>query len=450
MHGITTLKVMGEPTYGAIPLFGSWQGGFTGTDSEFLVRSGSIMELGTGLHHLAVMAGRYVAEHDKLSAAAVADSSLAAAGVAPEIRARLVRQLDEFTARYKRRIEDELDQLDPDSLAAKMADPLEWLTAQLSGPVREGFKEAPAALAGLPLDNVALTIYLMQYGQALDRRPLLPTMRRALLITAVASAETALSGVLRRLQYDRGGTARWGTMFGSPELDKEIRRLTRGSIEDWTGRVLTEFGLDLPAASCDWDAVREVWARRNVLVHNAGLADKMYVDRMAGVVEGTILEVDDEYLRTAIDLLCGFLLGIIFSAWVALPARSVYVTQLAHVYATIAQSEHRWPLAENLHMLAAQVDLDPEDAATSQVNAWLAHTQWRGPGSVLADVEQWATDELSRRFTLARAVLLGQRDAAISMLPELLEQGEISTDHLRDWPLFASLRDMPAFQRLLT
>jgi hypothetical protein len=239
-------------------------------------------------------------------------------------------------------------------------------------------------------------------------------------------------------------------MFGSPTLDREIRRLTRGSIEEWTARVEADFDLDLAAASCDWDAVREVWARRNVLVHNAGIADKMYVDRVAGTVGGTILEVDDEYLRTAIDLLCGFLLGTIFTAWVTLPGRSTYVAQLAYLYATTAESERRWPLAENLYMLAARVDVDREDAATSKVNAWLARAQWRGPDSVLADVRRWVTDELPRRFTLARTILLGQRDAAIGMLPELLEQGEITTDHLRAWPLFIPLRDMPAFQRFLS
>jgi hypothetical protein len=369
--------------------------------------------------------------------------------VAPELRERLVQQLGEFTATCKRRIEDELNQVNEDSLTAGLTDPFEWLTAQLMGPVRESLKDAPAALAGLPLDSVALTTYLMQYGQALDRRPLLPTMRRALLITAVASAETTFTGVLRRLLYDRGGASRCGTMFSSPQLEKEIRRRTRGSIEEWTARVQADFGLDLPAASSDWDAVREVWARRNVLVHNAGIADKMYLDRVAGAAMGTILDVDDEYLRTAIDLLCGFLLGTIFTAWVALPGRSAYVAQLAHVYATTAEAERRWPLAENLHMVVARVDADQEAAATSQVNAWLARTRWRGPNSVLADVEQWITDGLPRRFTLARIILLGQRDAAVAMLPDLLEQGEITPDHLRDWPLFASLRDMPAFQRFL-
>jgi hypothetical protein len=445
-----TLHDMGDTANNALPLPGSWPDGATGTDNEFLVRTGSVMELGAGLHHLAVMADHYVADHDRLPATDIADSSASAQAVDPDVRDRLARQLSEFIDRYKQRIQDELDQIDPDSLTAHVTDPIEWIGLQLAGPIRDSMEDARAALAEVPTDDMALATYLLQYGQALDRRPLLPTMRRALLITAVANAETMLIGVLRRIRYDGGGADRWGSIWNSPELDKAVRRLTRGSIEDWVPQVFADLGVDLPAASCDWDAVREVWARRHVLVHHAGIADQRYVERVAGAVEGTILEVDSEYLRTAIDLLSGFLLGIILTAWATLLDRSTFVVQLAYMYAAIAESERRWPLAENLHMVAARIESDREHAAASQVNGWLARTHWRGSDSVHDDAAHWVTDGLPRRFRLARTILLGELDAAIAMLPELLGSREITTDDLREWPLFVPLRIIPAFQRLLT
>lgn len=54
-------------------------------------------------------------------------------------------------------------------------------------------------------------------------------MRRALLITAVANAESMLISILRRIQYDRGGDARWGSLVNSPSLEAQVRRLTRGA-----------------------------------------------------------------------------------------------------------------------------------------------------------------------------------------------------------------------------
>src|SRR5260370_23550048 len=237
----------------------------TGTDGELLLRAASVMELGTGLHPLAVMAERYVADPDRLSPEGIADDSLSAQAVQADVRERLARQLGEFTDVYKQRVQDRLDQLDPSDIAAQTSDPFELMAGLLHGPMRATLEDARAVLGELPADDAGLLSYLMQYTQAVDRKPLLPTMQRALLITEVASAETMLIGVLRRILYDRDGAARWGPLWDTPELDKEIGRRTRGSIEDWVPNELTALGVDLPAAWCDWPTVTEVWARRNVL-----------------------------------------------------------------------------------------------------------------------------------------------------------------------------------------
>jgi hypothetical protein len=421
----------------------------TGTDGELLLRAGSVMELGTGLHHLAVMAERYVADHDRLAPAGIADGSLSAQAVRADVRERLARQLGEFTDTYKRRVQDGLDQLDLEDIAAKTSDPFELMAGLLRGPMQATVEDARAVLGELPAGDAALLSYLMQYSQAVDRKPLLPTMRRALLITAVASAETMLTGVLRRSLYDRDGAARWGPLWETPELDREIGRRTRGSIEDWVPREFTALGVDVPAGWCDWPAVVEVWARRNVLVHHAGLADEKYARRVPGAAQGSVLEVDGEYLRTAIDVLCGLLLGVILGTWAGQPGRSSFVAQLAEVYAATAAAERRWPLAESLYAVSARVEVEREHAATSEVNAWLARIQQRGPESVQADVTNWQVDGLPHRFTLARMILLGNADGSIAMLPGLVTNGELTKDNLRDWPLFDMLRDNPAFQQML-
>ena len=441
---------MSDPQDGTGSPFAMWDyKGMTGTDGEFFARAASILELGTGLHHLAVMADRYVADHDQLSATDVADASRAAQAVAPDLRQRVARELGNFTDAYKRRIENHLDHLDPESIGPQVDDPFQWIAAQLAETIRESLDDARGLLSGVPLDEQELGSYLLQYSQALERRPLLPTMQRALLITAVASVETMLIGVLRRIQYDQGGADRWGSMLNTPRLDRQVRRLTRGSIEDWVPRVREDLGVDLPAASCDWDSVREIWARRHALVHNRGIADAMYVARILSAVEGTTLEVDGEYLRNAIDLLCGFVLGVILTVWATLPDRGAFVIQFTHMYAAAAEAEFRWPLAENLHVIAARAERDVAFAAANQVNAWLARTHWRAPDSVLDAVRAWRTDELPRRFTVARLILLGECDAAIRLLPDALQHGDLTKDNLITWPLFDRLRGMADFERLL-
>ena len=194
----------------------------------------------------------------------------------------------------------------------------------------------------------------------------------------------------------------------------------------------------------------EIWARRNVLVHSGGITDKKYIERVPGADAGTLLQVDSQYLRDAIDLLCGFVLGVIFLAWAAQPGGRVLAIQLATLHVVVAESELRWPLADSLHSVMARLEDDPQRAAASQVNAWLARTHWRRPESIWAEVAAWPIGGLPLRFTLAKMILLRQTGEAMAMLPGLLQQGEITKDDLKRWTLFESLRCEPEFQRLST
>ncbi len=382
----------------------SWSNGMTGTDGELLLLADSIMDLGTWLQQLAAMAERGISDTDKMPAV---------------------------------------------DIGGQLIEPFEWFASELEGPVTDGVGGVSGVVADLLAENVALASYLMQYSQTAKSVPPLSVMRCALLISAVAGAETMLIRVLRRIQHDREDATLLGPLREALELDAVVRRPTRVSIEDWAPKLYHDLGVDLPAAACDWLAVTEVWERTNVLVHSRGLADKKYVERVPGAVLGALLEVDSRYLREAIDLLCGLVLGFTFKTWAVCPRRRNLVIEMATLYATTAESELRWPLAESLHALLAQLEEDPIQAAASQVSTWLARIHWRGHHSVLAEVNAWPAADLPPRFTLAKTILLGRLDEAVAMLPSLIDQSEITRDDLQCWPLFELLRSKAEFQFFL-
>jgi hypothetical protein len=353
-------------------------GDWTGADGEFNMRADAVMDLGTGLHQLATLAERHVAELDQLSAVEVAAQSLSAQQVPSKLRETVSDKFTSVTATWQHQVQDHLARLDPNAIA-EVCDPFAWVLGELAPLLGQGLDTARAAFADFPVRDLKIFPYMMQLGLATARRPRLPSIRRALLITAVASAESTVRGVLHRLVFERDGGS-----WDLPAPDLAASKLMEGGLEKWEENLRKSgFDLHLADATCDWPTTREIWARRHVLVHNAGLADAKYARRVPGATVGVMLEVDDAYLRNAIDLVCGFIMGVIIMAWDKLsPANRVYVVYLACSYAAAAQSEQRWPLAETLHMLAAQRDDDPLDGAVDQVNSWLARAQWRGPESV--------------------------------------------------------------------
>jgi hypothetical protein len=383
----------------------SWTNGMPGTNGELLLLlTDSIMDLGNWLQQLTAMAERRASDTDKMPAV---------------------------------------------DIGGQLVEPFEWFANELAGPAENGVGGVSGVVADLLTENVALASYLMQYSQTAKSEPPLSVMRHALLISAVAGAETMLIRVLRRIQHDREDATLLGALWKAPRLDVVVRRPTRVSIEDWAPKLYHDLGVDLPAAACDWLAVIEIWERTNVLVHSRGLADKKYVERVPGAVLGALLEVDGRYLREAIDLLCGFVLCFAFKTWAVCPGYRNLVIEMATLYAATAESELRWPLVESLHALLAQLEEDPILAAASQISTWLARIHWHGHHSVLPEVGAWPVADLPPRFTLAKTILLGRRDEAVAMLPSLIDQGEITRDNLQCWPLFELLRGETEFQFFL-
>lgn len=426
-----------------------WPTRLTGLDLEFLTRCHTVMDLGAGLHELAALAQVQVAHRDGLGADLVAADTHAGKAVADEVRNTLSAQMETLIGAFSAQLDDRLDGVDPAALS-EVADPFEWVAGFLD-PTSQGAMLIAEASAGVGADDPDAVLYLGQYGHAWTRRPRLPLLQRALLITAVASAETVIGGVVRRLLFDRHGPERWGPWADSKLLDDDVRRVLGRGVRDWQTNLQAEFGLALQAATCDWPAVAEVFARRNVLVHNGGVVDSRYIQNVPGAPSlGAILTVKDDYLRDAIDLLCGLLLGLITGAWQsAAPDRRAFVCALVCWYAGAATSERRWPLAENLQALAARLDDDPVDSATHQVNAWIARVRRLGSASVVADATVWSTNGLPARFGLAKLILQGRHDDAMIELPKIVATGEVDRDDLSTWPLFDPLRERPDFQGML-
>ena len=178
--------------------------GWTGADGELFLRADSAMDLGTGLHELAALADHHVTELDNLSAVEAAAHSRSAQTLPPELRDTASQIFLRLTQGFQQLMQGQLDALDPGALT-DVTDPFEWVLTQLSGYFTQGIQTAQRAFSGLPAHDPEVFRYLMQLGLASERRSRLASIRRALLTTAVASAESSIRGVLHRLVFHREG-----------------------------------------------------------------------------------------------------------------------------------------------------------------------------------------------------------------------------------------------------
>jgi hypothetical protein len=95
-------------------------------------------------------------------------------------------------------------------------------------------KNMRATVADLP--ECASTVgYLARCSAASGRQPRLPAMRRALLITAIATAEAILKGIIHRILFNRHGGS-----WHAPALDTAVDKIMTGGVEKWEERLIRE------------------------------------------------------------------------------------------------------------------------------------------------------------------------------------------------------------------
>jgi hypothetical protein len=228
--------------------------------------------------------------------------------------------------------------------------------------------------------------------------------------------------------------------FGRQPFEKRLR---------WFGDV------GVPYEDCwiDEGALREVFQRRHVVVHNAGRVTRSYLEHVAFEGQeppqvGDTLDVSSEYLAGAFDQIDAFGSLLAFRAW-----RHWNPNDAAAVYQIYDRTYElvlsaRWAVVRKLAAAGREAaGFSEETRWVFRVNEWLAYKRLGEFELVRNDVEQWDTSALDDRFRMFRAALLDDLDGAFRFGTVAVRQREIG-DALDEFPLLDEMRDDPRFEEL--
>ncbi|MBX3208510.1 MAG: hypothetical protein KF764_25990 [Labilithrix sp.] len=239
--------------------------------------------------------------------------------------------------------------------------------------------------------------------------------------------------------------------------EARIESILRGPVESWIDQLKKDAGLTASYIGPYRDDLVEAFVRRNVLVHNGGLVNAIYLNRVpsqsrSGVKHGDRLSVDKVYLENTINLTETVFVLLGSEVWKKLhPEDNARPALLARI--AFRHLEHqRWKLAEHLSQFIAndrQATTEVE-RQVAQINVWQAR-KWLGLEAVAVANEVRATDAsaLAPVFRLARHALLDEHAECALLAKKLLRAGDVSLDDLQGWPLFREARKHPQFAKLI-
>jgi hypothetical protein len=235
-------------------------------------------------------------------------------------------------------------------------------------------------------------------------------------------------------------------------IELKIEEVMRGSFNDWIQFLKTNLKLSMGYLSVDEDYLTEIYQRRNLLVHNGGVVNKIYLNKLPKSVcsklkLGDSVEISQEYLDKAIDRFERFFSLVALELWKKISPDDV---ERAHIITEITfrhLCEERWDISEGLnYFLVNDKQLPEKERLIGQINYWQSLKWANRFEEIRREIENADFSAKDDIFALAKFALLDDENQFLELLPVMLKTGKINETDLYEWPLFRSIRDKNAFK----
>uniref|UniRef100_B8HNJ5 Uncharacterized protein n=1 Tax=Cyanothece sp. (strain PCC 7425 / ATCC 29141) TaxID=395961 RepID=B8HNJ5_CYAP4 len=235
-------------------------------------------------------------------------------------------------------------------------------------------------------------------------------------------------------------------------IELKIEELMRGSFNDWVHFLKNTLKLQIDYLSVEEGRLTEVYQRRNLLIHNGGVVNKIYMNKVPSSVRpglklGDSIKISQEYLDEAIDRFERFFLLVALELWKKIAQNDIDRAQIVTEIALRHLGEERWHIAEGLNLFLVNDKKLPErERLIGKINYWQS-LKWANQfEKVRQEIENEDFSAKDEVFTLAKAALLDDERRFLELLPKLLEVGKVTETDLYEWPLFRSMRETDGFK----
>ena len=237
-------------------------------------------------------------------------------------------------------------------------------------------------------------------------------------------------------------------------ITKEADKVLRKNLEEQLGYFSNRLKIDLePLADCTSD-LTEVTQRRNLLVHNDGMVNRIYLARVPqsyietnGVEEGQHLHVAPQYLSNAIETIgtAGvILIQQCWRKWEKEESKEADGALIGHIYESLL--EKRYATTIRLAEYGASIELTTDhDSRIVTINHAIALKEQGEVEEMERVLSEHDWSSCATKFRLALHVLRDEEEATFELLPKAIAIEEVERHALDEWPLFRSLRTSQKF-----
>ncbi len=229
-------------------------------------------------------------------------------------------------------------------------------------------------------------------------------------------------------------------------VTKRIEDILYGSFREWLSFLKNNAKLSMQYMESDLDCLVETFQRRNLVVHNDGVVNALYLHNVEPSLTvdtkvGNQLRTDPDYLNQRIDLFEKNCILLTAELWKKLmpddEERGGALNDI--VYRRLKAS--KWQIAEGIaYFLVSDRQLSEATRCVGALNFWLCKKRQGKWGEVEKDVMTADYSARSLRFQLGLLALQGKNDDWFNIVGRALQAEEIDRDELNEFPVLEEIR----------
>lgn len=230
-------------------------------------------------------------------------------------------------------------------------------------------------------------------------------------------------------------------------INTEIEQVMRGSFEDWIKFIKSKSGAKIGYLNQPLELINEIYLRRNLLVHNNGLVNSIYLSKLTetqkkDVKIGEDRSPDKDYLHRSINLIELNLILIAAEIWKNLEPestnRSITLQDIAYQHL----SSSNYEISLGLSKFLANDDKATDAYKTvGQINYWLSMKYLGRLDQIRKEVEASDFSSKSLDYIVCRYAVLDDYENLNTLIPKALEKDIIKKSYIDEWPAFKNFRE---------
>lgn len=239
---------------------------------------------------------------------------------------------------------------------------------------------------------------------------------------------------------------------------KEVESILRGSFEDQIAFFEKKIKIDISSLSNMMDSLTEIFQRRNLLVHNGGIVNNIYLNKVIKDLSdkynaklGLPLKVTESYLLESIDiiLLTGLLISqLCWRKWQKEEKEKADDIVLDILYDALIDENYELNISISKFFSCIEFSSD-YICKVASINVAIALKQLNRINEMenLLAALDWSSASL--KFEIALKALRNQTVELVDLIPKAISIKELSSSVLLDWPLFKEFRLTTEYRDIL-